>query len=802
MLKNLALSGIIATSVFCFSSCALIRNDRGNEVNQVKKSKKGYCIKRHNGTPTVFHNGEPLYANLYADLSMDPAEVAMPHAEKMRDAGIHIYQVSAALDWKKENPSVELPNLEKHTAYTNLDERIRNIIKMDPEAKFLLRPQAWTPKSWYEKHPSEIMANQDGKLLKLNPNDARSPNSFASQLWKKQVGKKLVKLLKHIDKTEYRDSVMGVMFMTGIEGQWTWWGLGIQAMNLKHKKKDFVTVDYSPAMKKYFKEWAKKKYKGDVESLRKSWENNSVDFDSIAPPPEKLVNETDLCLFFKNPTNGRTRYVRDYFESYANCRFETLEYWGKLLKKHTKNNPMLYGGFCGAILNTFVGSGQNYLRNIDLTEKLCKSKYIDFLASPAFRKTREIGETMTIPALIDSIYLHDKLYFLEHDQTTHLNTHTLRVDTAESGKSNTPDNLAGTLAKLKRNFSYALCKGRMAIWWWDQGLHPHVRKHKGKRKGPVWYNDKAIWEFFKTSDKIADESVKADCASASEVAVLFSEETPFYMNPKPGGPGRNIIIKQVKEFGKIGAPYDLYEINDIKDIKPYKLYIFWNVFFLPEKQRKLVSNIIKKNKASALWIYAPGLLDEKGISINNVSELTGMNMKMLKSKVKLEQELVNKAKNPITEKTSLKAIGLMNKPMQKGTEQIDSICPFIYPNDPGATTLAVNENNGKPAMAIKEFKDWTSIYAGFYPVEGELLRSIAKHSGVHIYSDNKKDVIYANKTYLALHSTALGKRTITLPQKSNIYDLFDNKLVAKNAKSFTIDLRKPETKLFRIEVEK
>jgi hypothetical protein len=63
-------------------------------------------------------------------------------------------------------------------------------------------------------------------------------------------------------------------------------------------------------------------------------------------------------------------------------------------------------------------------------------------------------------------------------------------------------------------------------------------------------------------------------------------------------------------------------------------------------------------------------------------------------------------------------------------------------------------------------------------------------------------VIYANKSYLAIHSIAKGKRKITLPEKSNVNDLFENKLVAKNVKTFNLNFTKPETKLFRIEVER
>jgi len=79
---------------------------------------------------------------------------------------------------------------------------------------------------------------------------------------------------------------------------------------------------------------------------------------------------------------------------------------------------------------------------------------------------------------------------------------------------------------------------------------------------------------------------------------------------------------------------------------------------------------------------------------------------------------------------------------------------------------------------------------------------MAADAGAHIYSDNKNDVVYANKSFLAIHSISKGKRIISLPYKANVYDLFDNKCVAENAKSFELYFKKPDTKLFNIEEKK
>jgi hypothetical protein len=82
------------------------------------------------------------------------------------------------------------------------------------------------------------------------------------------------------------------------------------------------------------------------------------------------------------------------------------------------------------------------------------------------------------------------------------------------------------------------------------------------------------------------------------------------------------------------------------------------------------------------------------------------------------------------------------------------------------------------------------------------LREIAKYAGAHIYNNND-DVVYANKSYLCIHSDKPGKRTINLPTQANVYDLFDEDCKAEATTNFVIDLKGPDTKLFKIEpVEK
>jgi hypothetical protein len=57
--------------------------------------------------------------------------------------------------------------------------------------------------------------------------------------------------------------------------------------------------------------------------------------------------------------------------------------------------------------------------------------------------------------------------------------------------------------------------------------------------------------------------------------------------------------------------------------------------------------------------------------------------------------------------------------------------------------------------------------------------------------------LYATKELLSVHTVGGGRRTFSLPEKVEVvYDLFEDKMIARNARSFEVDLLPASTKLF------
>ena len=134
-----------------------------------------------------------------------------------------------------------------------------------------------------------------------------------------------------------------------------------------------------------------------------------------------------------------------------------------------------------------------------------------------------------------------------------------------------------------------------------------------------------------------------------------------------------------------------------------------------------------------------------------------------------------------------------------GGSQPSATSPITYIADTsGATVLGYNMDGGKPGLAIKNMGDWTSVYTAAPCIDVQMLRNLLAMTDSHVYSENNDDVIYANNHYVALHSTEGGTKTISLPEKHSVYDVFAEKFVSMDTDTITYEHDAKDTKLYRL----
>jgi hypothetical protein len=239
----------------------------------------------------------------------------------------------------------------------------------------------------------------------------------------------------------------------------------------------------------------------------------------------------------------------------------------------------------------------------------------------------------------------------------------------------------------------------------------------------------------------------------------------------------------------VGAPFDAYLLQDFIEgrLKPYKLYIFLNALHLDRTRREALNKELRKESRTALWIYAPGYLEDEP-SLEHMRELTGFKFGMRSQPWGPLMHIIDFT-HPIT-------AGL-SQDLSWGTN--NKLSPLFFLDDPEARVLGqvvFSRGNCKPGMGVKTFPGWTSIYVAAPNLPAPVLRGIASFAGVHLY-EREGDVLYAARNLLAVHTVSGGDRTFRLPrQVEEIYDLFERRTVARDTNEFQVKLRPASTSLF------
>ena len=73
---------------------------------------------------------------------------------------------------------------------------------------------------------------------------------------------------------------------------------------------------------------------------------------------------------------------------------------------------------------------------------------------------------------------------------------------------------------------------------------------------------------------------------------------------------------------------------------------------------------------------------------------------------------------------------------------------------------------------MKVFSDWTSVYCAVPVLDPVLVHNIIKAAGVHIYTSDREDIVYACASYVALFTRNGGERTLRMPIARVVREVF------------------------------
>jgi hypothetical protein len=515
-------------------------------------------------------------------------------------------------------------------------------------------------------------------------------------------------------------------------------------------------IDYSPAARERFREFIEAKY-DDIAALNAAWKTNFASFADVRvpTPEERLTAELGLL---RDPLAAQA--CVDYFHFLNDISERNMLNCARIIKEET-GRAKLVGYFYGYLPLARIHSW-SLLNNGHCTlGTVVGSPDIDFYCTPTDYSNRRGGEPgFHIGNFNGTFFLHQKMFWDEADLRTHFHP--------ERGGCASED-LPETLTVMQRAFGYTLAKGN-AIWWFALA-------------GNAYFHEQAIMAEVARFQEIGQRTLAASKQPAAEVALMMDEASIAYLSYRSSPLIKDLIRGTYTCTTTAGAPCDMYVTTDLlhPGMPDYKVYVFPNLFHADAAMRAAIECKVKKNNAVAVWLYAPGLLSEKGADVEQSHSLTGMTLRMMTEPANLQMQIA-RSEGPIGR-------------IDTGFGIYTAVSPSFEVADPAARIVGTVA--GKPALAVKQLDGWRSIYS-LTPLTSDLLREIYDYAGVHVYSQTN-DVLAASAGFVMLHTASSGDKQIRLPRPCAVTELLSGQKLGDGVSVIEESLPSQATRVYQLE---
>ena len=203
-----------------------------------------------------------------------------------------------------------------------------------------------------------------------------------------------------------------------------------------------------------------------------------------------------------------------------------------------------------------------------------------------------------------------------------------------------------------------------------------------------------------------------------------------------------------------------------------------------------------------VWIYGPGLGDEEPVRSRRArmseavptgrsaaaiaSRIIGMELDVLGEELPLAN-WVEPGEDP--------ALAGLTRPVGYGTAE--AVRPIFFVRDPSARALGRIAGTDTVGLGVIDEGDRRSVFSSAPSMPPELLRALIGDR-VHFYADTG-DVLYANRSLLAIQSAEAGSRRIRLPRPARVRDLLTGRELHGGTSEFELPLDSRSTSLLGLE---
>ena len=689
-----------------------------------------HLIKR-NGLPEITINSVTYPPVLFFGNMEEEASRPKVVSEVKRAAanGAHLHSVLVELP---------CPLSESNDALDRFDNRVRALLDADPDGFVMPRIVFLPAKGWKREYPNDIASYADGT--------SADPSLTSERFWA-EAERSLVTLIGHVREHEWGKRVFGYHLE---RGEW------FQPLDSGY--------DRSAANRDAFRDWLREKYKHDLVGIRAAWYDGEVQFHTAEIPPLPTKPNPQKAFF----ETRRERCYIDFNEFTSESTAKRLTELAKAAKKAANHQALVsvsYG-------YTFE-FGHGYSGHLAL-ETLLDSPHIDLLCGPPSYRDRKPGGAASLPAPVESVLLHGKLWISEDDTKTYLAP-------AEQDPEDFNPRLADRFAteQAQSGAMGQVLTRNIGIAWMDLW-------------GEGWLDEDAMWErigAFTANLKTARS--RQNGLRVPEVVALIDEKSLLHL--QRGEPFFRKITNGLREtLQKTGVSFGTYLQSDLlRDDFPLtaKLYLFLTPYRLTGPIRTAIQEKLQSGGKTLAFLFAPGSCEARPALSGAMEETAGGSVGLILRQQEWNSEIgsrVIEPNHPLTERLVGREIGTRER-----------INPSFFVDDPDATTLAEYQGSGLPSISVRDFGKWKSVFVGEPALPLEMLRGICRYAGVNVWLSGD-DVFSAGNGWAMLRSSRDGQKTLRLPGSVALYDLTENRLISENIREHRFFMKSGATRLFYV----
>jgi hypothetical protein len=659
----------------------------------------------------------------------DPQRV-LSEVRRAAHAGVHLHSTLIELPCPLDDPG---------TALEEIDHRLKAILDADPEGFVMPRIVFVPARGWKREYPTEIATYSDGST--------GDPSITSERFWQ-EAELSLVTLIDHLRSQAWGRRVFGYHLERG-----EWFQPADQG------------YDRSMANRDAFRDWLREKYKNSLVALRAAWYDGDVQFHTAEIPP--MITKPNLQNAFYE-TRRQRRYI-DFNEFTSESTARRLIALARVIKKATGNQALV--SVCYGYTFEF---GHPFSGHLALG-MLQSAQAINLVCGPPSYRDRKPGGAASLPAPVDSLALHGKLWLSEDDTKTYL----------APAKQDPEDYNPRLGDRVATEQAHARAMGRAlatltGVGWMDLW-------------GEGWLDDEGIWErlgaftaryraFQRHHERVRTPDV---VALIDEKSLLHVQRGEMFFRKLTNG------LRDTLQ--RTGVSYGLYLQSDLlaKDFPTgASLYLFLTPYRLTAEQRAAIKEKLQRDNKTLAWLYAPGTCEEypgvSGVMEETAHSAVGFTLRQQEWNSEVGSRVIEPY-HVVTERLPSREIGTRER-----------LNPSFYVDDRDVTALAEYQGSGLTSLAVKNFGSWKSVFVGDPVLPLELLRGICRYAGVPTWMARGDDILFIGNGWVTIHATKDGPRTLFLPHTTGLYDMTEARLIADEVSEYAFTLRAGATRVFYV----